>query len=781
MTESAGPFQKRILFSILFPVLTVGAIICIVSTSLIIPPILDDMRTRIDAELEHVSNRSLEVCESHLVYLLDLRLEDDQEIDDALSREAAEQIKAIAGEFKDIQLMVVNGRGAVVADSEEFTEGDRTIVLDPATRNSIETLEFWGRPVRAYKQYFPFWDWYVVGYIHETAYQEPLKRAKRAIYIGTFGVLVAIWVVLFLVANRLIRTPLKRLGDAARSVANGDLSPLPTMRQDEIGRVVASFNSMVTSLESKDREVADLISALQDSEQRYRDLFERAAEGILVVSVAERRFRYANPAICRMMGYSQTDLAMMTVGEFHPADDAAEITESFDAIARDEIRHVLTDIPCLRSDGEIIYTDIKAATATFDGIPCILAFLTDTTARRATAFEKRDLEKRLQVSEKMEAIGLLAGGVAHDLNNILSGLTSYPELLLMDLPEESPLRAPLLTIESAGWRAAAIVQDLLTLARRGVAVSSVTNLNHIVTAYIRSPEHEKLIEHHPNAIIEVALCDDPINVKGSPVHLSKTIMNLVSNAAEAVGPEGGRITVATRNQNVSRPIKGYVEVQEGDYSVVTVIDDGVGIAPQDLKRIFEPFYSRKVMGRSGTGLGMAVVWGTVKDHDGYIDVVSTQNQGTTFTLYFPVTREMDEAESESLSLDDLQGNGETILVVDDVPEQREIASRILARLGYEVYAVASGEEAIDYLQKHSVDLAILDMIMDTGMDGLDTFNEILQFKPTQKALIASGFSECDRVREARRLGAHQYIKKPYTLGSIGRAVAAALHPDSDGY
>jgi CheY-like chemotaxis protein len=239
------------------------------------------------------------------------------------------------------------------------------------------------------------------------------------------------------------------------------------------------------------------------------------------------------------------------------------------------------------------------------------------------------------------------------------------------------------------------------------------------------------------------------------------------------------MTLSTRNQYVDRPLRGYDEVKQGDYAVLSVSDDGVGIAPEDLKRIFEPFYSKKVMGRSGTGLGMAVVWGTVKDHEGYIDVVSNPDRGTTFELYFPVTREIRATEIESCALEELEGNGQTILVVDDVPEQREIAVSILSRLNYKVESASSGEAAVDHLQANHVDLLILDMIMDPGMDGLDTYREVLKINPNQKAIIASGFSENDRVHEAQRLGAGQYVKKPYTLQHIGMAVKAELGSTSD--
>ena len=238
-------------------------------------------------------------------------------------------------------------------------------------------------------------------------------------------------------------------------------------------------------------------------------------------------------------------------------------------------------------------------------------------------------------------------------------------------------------------------------------------------------------------------------------------------------PDGGKILISTKNRYVDRPIKGYDGVEEGDYAILKISDTGIGINSEDIERIFEPFYTKKVMGRSGTGLGMAVVWGTVKDHNGYINVESVTGKGTAFTLYFPVTRE--EIDDASLiPIESLMGNKESILLVDDVKEQREIASSLLTKLGYTVTTVSSGEEAVEYMKVNSADLLVLDMIMHPGIDGLDTYEEVLKLHPGQKAIIASGFSETHRVKKAQRLGAGQYIKKPYTMEKIGVAVRAEL-------
>jgi len=239
-------------------------------------------------------------------------------------------------------------------------------------------------------------------------------------------------------------------------------------------------------------------------------------------------------------------------------------------------------------------------------------------------------------------------------------------------------------------------------------------------------------------------------------------------------PDGGKITIRTENQYIDYPITGYDKIEEGDYCLLIVSDTGTGIAPEELSKIFEPFYTKKVMGRSGTGLGMAVVWGTVKDHKGYIEVNSTLRKGSVFKLYFPVTRKIKSGKEKLLSMNDYKGKGETILVVDDVREQREIASKMLSQLGYQTDSVNSGEEAIEYIKSKPADLIILDMIMAPGIDGLDTFKQINQLNPRQKAIITSGFSETRRVKEAQNLGAGEYIKKPYSLETIGLAIRSEL-------
>jgi signal transduction histidine kinase/CheY-like chemotaxis protein len=398
--------------------------------------------------------------------------------------------------------------------------------------------------------------------------------------------------------------------------------------------------------------------------------------------------------------------------------------------------------------------------------------LQEIAERKLADEERRRLAEQLKQAEKMEAIGKLAAGVAHDLNNILSGLVTYPDVLLLDLPEESPLREPLQVIRLSGEKAAAVVQDMLTLTRQGMAEKRVIGLNAIVSEYLRSPEHQRLRASHPQVSLTVDLQEELLNIRGAPVHLAKALMNLVNNAFEANLVEGS-VRIATRNGYLDQPREGYEKISEGEYAILTVEDTGIGIDGADIGKIFEPFYTKKKLGRSGTGLGMTLIWSAVKDHGGFLDVQSAEGRGTTFDLYFPATREEAAAGVPPVALEDCRGH-ETVLVVDDIAAQREIASLMLAKLGYSVRAVESGEVAIEYLRSHAADILVLDMIMAPGIDGLETYRRILEVHPGQKAIIASGFSESERVREAQRLGAGEYVRKPYTLDRIARALRAEL-------
>jgi two-component system, cell cycle sensor histidine kinase and response regulator CckA len=287
--------------------------------------------------------------------------------------------------------------------------------------------------------------------------------------------------------------------------------------------------------------------------------------------------------------------------------------------------------------------------------------------RNTAEAERLRLETEYQKAKKIEAIGMLAGGVAHDLNNVLGGIVGYPDIILPKLPPDSPIRNHVMAMKESGRKAAAIVKDMLILARKGIEPKNLINLNSVTEEYLQSPEYKKLMESHPGIFVKTSLSNELQPVMGSSQHLSRVIMNLVSNAAETIR-EGGIIWISTRNEYTDELTTRFGNVSRGDYAVIEIEDTGVAIAKENLERIFEPFYTKKVLGRNGTGLGMAVVWSSVRDHDGYIDVISAPGEGSIFKLYFPVTHGKLLSESGAAPACNYLGHGETILVVDDVKE-----------------------------------------------------------------------------------------------------------------
>jgi PAS domain S-box-containing protein len=515
---------------------------------------------------------------------------------------------------------------------------------------------------------------------------------------------------------------------------------------------------------------------MQASEEKYRVLVESANSIILRINT-RGEITFANRFAQEFYGHTEPEmLGRNIMGLIVPEKDlkGRDLSPAIHEFLKNPEAYNTRQSENIRKNGDRVWVSWsnKAIYDKDGNLAEILCVGSDITARKKTEYEKKQLEAQLVRAQKMEAIGALAGGVAHDLNNILSGITSYPELLLMEIPVGSPMRKAVQTIKKSGEKAAAIVQDLLTLARRGVSVSSAVDLNAIVRDYFDSPELSRLKEYHPHINFEIRLDDELKYILGSEVHLGKTLMNLVSNAAEAMHM-GGTVIVSTCNKYLEKPLKGYDTVSQGEYVVLSVADTGVGISENDMRSIFEPFFSKKIMGRSGTGLGMTVVWSTVKDHNGYIDVESQEGKGTRFDLYFPITRHIIKENITKGSIMDYPGT-EHILVVDDAEEQREITKNLLKKLGYQVDVARSGEEAVEIVKQQAKDLVILDMIMDPGIDGLETYKRILAVSDRQKAIIVSGFSETERVREALKLGVGGYIRKPYALGDLARAVRTEL-------
>lgn len=510
---------------------------------------------------------------------------------------------------------------------------------------------------------------------------------------------------------------------------------------------------------------------LRESEERYAAVMSQAIEGIYLVDPGTKKILESNKSFQNMLGYSGDELSGMVLYDFilHSRDEVDAIFNS--VMARDDL--VIGNRKYRVKDGGIIEVEVSAKCIEFAESTAVLAIVRDISERKKAEKEKEALQERLRQAQKLEAIGTLAGGVAHDLNNILAGIVSYPEIMLLSLPEDSPLREQLETIQKSGERAAAVVTDLLTVARGVASKKENQPLNSLVVEQLESPENSRIARKFKEIEFTVRLNSRVGSIYCSPVHVKKCVMNLVINAAEAIsGP--GHVDIGTDSVVVTPKSHPELPLPPGEYHVITVRDDGPGISSEDSIHIFEPFYTKKKLGASGSGLGLSIVWNTMLDHDGTV-IVESGGGGTLFTLFFPAIGAPAPMGEEHGDPSEFYGNGERILVVDDDPHLLEIARKMLEGLGYWVACVGSGEEALAHLQIHTVDLVLLDMLMDPGMNGYETYSHIIEQNPGQRAVIVSGYSESRDVSNAQQLGAGRFIPKPYSLRSLGEAVWQELN------
>lgn len=541
--------------------------------------------------------------------------------------------------------------------------------------------------------------------------------------------------------------------------------------EDKVADRTSEIRQVNTDLQAKNRALVLAEKKARESEDRYRELVDRLPDGICITR--EEVVVYCNAVVEQTLDLASDDIHNRRKQDIFkqvhlvPADVSA---------GGDTLKEEDGDPPLLYTMGNEAhrrFLEIRHFSTRYKGQPAVLHMIRDVTDIEQERREKERLQAELTSAEKMKAIALLTGGVAHDLNNILSGVVSYPDVLLYDMPRDDPMRAPLEVIRDSGRRASLIVADLLTVARGVASERTLVNVNDEVEAYLNSPEYRELIHHHDHVRVVSDLDTNLPGIKASAVHIRKVIMNLVGNAAEAI-QESGTVEIRTRSAQLDDPVQGYDRVEPGPYILLQVTDDGPGIPEQDLKSIFEPFYSRKQMGRSGTGLGLTVVKHTVSDHEGYVHVGSS-SAGTCFSLWFPAAEDVvSNPAAQAYDMADYAGHGESLLVVDDEPAQRTIACDILRRIGYQVEAVAGGEAAVEHVRKNGVDLLVLDMKMDPGISGLETYRRIVKEKPHARAVIASGFSEMEQVHEAQALGAGALVKKPYSMEGLGLAVRAEL-------
>ena len=379
----------------------------------------------------------------------------------------------------------------------------------------------------------------------------------------------------------------------------------------------------------------EMEKALKASEEKYRDFIDNAPIGVGIIDLTGK-VQYINRRIAKTMGWSRDDIIGRDGFGLEAFDDQARklLMERFNARLKGDPPQIF-EFPVTTPKGKRIWVEVITTILKKDSVPvgAQMVFV-NLDERKRSEEERKALIDRLHQAEKMESLGTMAGGIAHELNNVLGILMGYTELMLVKMPDNDPLKKHADGIMKSSDKAAAIIQDMLTLARRSVAVSDVVNLNRILADCFQAVEFQRIGAEHPGITIKQELAEDLPSILGSPANLRKTFVNLIASVVETAD-DNSEVTIGTGQAYLEKPLPGYSSVREGRYVVVKVGHNGRGISPIDLKKIFEPFYTKKVMGRGGTGLELAVVWGIIREHEGYIEVQSEPGKGIVFTVYFP--------------------------------------------------------------------------------------------------------------------------------------------------
>jgi len=518
---------------------------------------------------------------------------------------------------------------------------------------------------------------------------------------------------------------------------------------------------------TKGLEHSKLKQKLQNSEEKYQVLSEAAWEGIVLHENGE--IIETNKPFLEMFGYSQAEV-----------QSGLQLLDLLNPTSHKQLKRCqggradkTCSIICRKKDGTELPLEAKSRLVTHNNRELQAWVLRDMSERVRAEQENLELHKKLAKAKRLNALGLMAGSVAHDLNNILTGIVSYPDLLLQQMDESEKHYPHIQKIQSAGKRAAAVVSDLVAITRGGTQQKNVENVNDLVLNYLNSLEHSERLSQYADVVVQSTLRRDVSNICCAPPHIHKVLLNLVGNAFEAV-QGSGTVHVTTENCIFTHPLNGHKESKAGGrYVKLTVANDGPPIDEQDIDSIFNPFYSTKVMGKSGTGLGLSVVWNIIQDHEGWIEVMNNV-AGVAFEMYLPATK--DKVCSVEIPTTKVRrtGRGEKILIVDDQQEQNEILEFALQELGYSAYSVTSGEEAIKFIQSQPVDLLLMDMIMGDGLNGRETLERIFQHKPDQRAIVVSGYAKREEIEKTRSLGVSIFLEKPVTLAKVDDAIQHTL-------
>lgn len=517
-------------------------------------------------------------------------------------------------------------------------------------------------------------------------------------------------------------------------------------------------------------------AAAQESKRQFEVTFEQAAVGLSHASPDGTILRL-NKKLCDMWGYQREELINRNVFELVHPEDMARSKANAELMISGKLSNYTTQERNVRKDGSIIWINLTVSmVCDEDGKPAYaLGVVEDITERKRAEDEKAELELQLRQSKKMQAIGTLAGGVAHDFNNILAAIMGYSELALNLQGSGRQCDNEVKEILRAADRAKELVQQILTFSRKVEVDLKPMDLNQEVvhTTKILGRTLPKMIE------LRTTLGSSLPLIKADATQIEQVLLNLASNAADAM-PEGGTLAIETSQVELDREYcRRHLEITPGQYILLEVSDTGTGMDEQTLQLIFDPFFTTKEIGK-GTGLGLSTAFGTVKEHGGHIHCFSELGKGTTFKIYLPVLgmpEPVPVSDSQPLpdAAEEPEGGEETILLVDDEQALRKLGRSILTDAGYSVLTAKDGEEALDVYNQNmdSIDLVILDLSMP-GMGGYKCLALLLAANPRAKVIVASGYSANTTAKDTIRAGAVGFLSKPFRSEELLERIRLAL-------
>jgi len=760
-------FRNKILLSIILPVLTVGVILSVIFVRYLTPPLFSFIEERTEAELRLASGLGLELCEGHMNYLMELRLENDSEMIASVKKEAIEEIKAISKKLHKVNLMVTEENLNVLGSSIELPEKKLRLQTLPKNETEIIIQEIGDERVRIHSLYFPFWQWHIVSFMYEKDYLMPVSLAKKLIYLGTFGISIVVVFTLFIVFNWLVTIPLQRIIHATDDAARGHLDKIKVKRNDEIGQVSIAFNAMVESINT-------IMSELRESENKFRNFADQSLVGINLIQ--DGVFIYVNPKFADIFGYTvEQCLNSMKFIELVYPEDLAIVEENIRRRLSEEAKQVRYEFRGIRKTGELIHLEIFGSSVLFNGKPASTATVLDITERKkADELRKRAEIEMGKAKEAAEAANMakseFLANMSHEIRTPLNGIIGFTDMLLdtgLD-PNQADIAN---TVKRSGDVLLSLINSILDFSKieSGEIEFEDIEFDPELTAYDVCDMIRPRIGSKPVDILCHIGDKLPSFVKGDPLRFKQVLTNLMGNAPKFT--EKGEIELSI---DVEDETENRIKIHS------SVRDTGIGIPKDKLSVIFEPF--RQVDGSTtrkygGTGLGLSICRKIANLMEGDIRVESKPGAGSTFhfTAWFKKTEDTGIRRFAPVSL-----SGKKVLILDDNKTNLDILRHVLERADMNVVSLTHGKEVIPALEKAFECGKLFDLfISDIQLPDISGYEVAIQVRKSGRPfehlfMIAFSSFTGRETKTCKEAGFNGFLSKPIRRDRLFQMIERVL-------